>query len=150
MTTPERLKRRQMIEGTVLILLAIFTVMQAVFFNVKADHSDQESRLRADEQRQCLAIKFRELSDTLKKRGALQVRESNAQRRIWAVYSHAAGLVKDDPTKPLKPADQHRLQRQLVAALLGYQEEIKAIQKSRRENPVPPYPLGTCETKKPR
>jgi len=134
MTTPERLKRRQLIEGAVLILLAVFTVLQGIYFNLE-DRS----------QRACFEEKFTELSKVSKLRSELAERETAATSNVLRVYAKAAGLVKDDPTQELKPKDEARLQRELVAALLSYQDEITAIENSREKNPVPPYPIGVCE-----
>ena len=133
MTSPENFRRRQRIEGLILILLAIFTVAQAIYFQV--DNSKQQ---------QCINGKFLQLSNSLDARGKLTTRESNATRRVFFVYSRAAGLVKDNPTKPLDKKTQHMFQRQLVRALMNYQKEIDAIQKERREHPLPPYTVGTC------
>lgn len=147
MTTPEKLRKRQLREGVVLIMLAIAVTLQAIYFNVQDTQQREDVRRSQQKQQACLVEKFRDLSKALDVRANLTERESNASRRIWLIYSQAAGLVKDDPTKPLKPADQHRLQRDLVKALLNYQSEIEDIQKTRRENPVPPYPIGTCGAK---
>jgi hypothetical protein len=122
-----------MVEGTILILLGIFTVLQALYFSV-------EDR----DQRECFESKFNELSRVVQIRGGLAERETSATSGVLDVYAEAAGLVKDDPTKPLKPEDQEQLQRDLVKALLRYQDEINAVQKVRDENQIPPYPVGIC------
>lgn len=148
MTTPERLKRRQIREGFVLILLAIFTVVQAIYFNL-------EDR----QQRDCVADKFSELTTSLERRSELvetatdlDAQESAAIRRIWMTYAEAAGLVKEDPTEELKPKDKARLQRELVANLLAYEkiskqvaEDRRQLQRDQRQNPVPPFPVGSCD-----
>lgn len=134
MTTPEHFRRRQRIEGVIVILLAIFTVIQAVAFS-----------LEDSDQRTCVERKFSELSEALEARSGLAARESEATRRVWAVYGEYAGIVKGHPNQELTPEDRERLQRQFVDALLNYQAEVKAVQRERRENPVPPYPVGSCD-----
>lgn len=134
MTSPERFRRRQRIEGVVLILLAIFTVIQTVAFQL----SDRG-------QQQCVETKFSELSVALDARADLTARETAASAKVWRVWGEAAGLAENAPGHELSPEDEDRLQGQLVDALLGYQREVKAIQAEREENPLPPYPVGSCK-----
>jgi hypothetical protein len=134
MTTPERIRRRQRIEGGVLILLAIFTVIQGVAFSL-------EDR----DQTRCMEDKFRELSVALDARGDLTERETEATRRVWRVYGKAAGLASQDASNELSEEQESRLRAELVAALLNYQDEARAIQAERKENPLPPYPVGSCD-----
>lgn len=134
MTTPERLRARQIQTGVVLILLGIFTVLQAIVFNL-------EDR----QQRTCLEDNFIALNNALEVRADLAARETKLQHNVWSVYARAAGLLKDDPNEKLSPRDRKQLQREWVAALLEYDEGIQEIQRERRENPVPPYPVGSCE-----
>ena len=134
MTTPERLRRRQLIEGSVLILLAIFTVVQAVAFSLE-DRGQQR----------CVEEKFGELSLALDARADLTERESIATRRVFSVWGKAAGIVQDRPGSELTPAEEDELQAELVDALLTYQDEAEAIRQERQDNPLPPYPVGTCD-----
>lgn len=134
MTTPERFRRRQFAEGMVLILLGIGMLLQTAYFN----HQDQE-------QRRCLGDNFAELTVTLTERARLASLESEANKRVWLVYAEAAGLIRDDPTKPVPPEDVPRLQRELVAALLNFQRVVDSVEDERENNPVPPYPVGSCQ-----
>jgi hypothetical protein len=134
MTTPEKLRRRQRIEGVVVILLAIFTVVQGVAFSL-------EDR----DQQRCVEEKFGELSVALDARADLTERETEATRRVWRVYAKAAGLASQDSSNELSPEQENRLRAELVAALLNYQDEARAIQAERKENPLPPYPIGSCD-----
>ena len=147
MTTPERLKRRQIREGLVLILLAIFTVVQAVYFNL-------EDR----QQSECVRDNFSEFARVTGFRADIGMQDSELQRRetavskkIWLTFAEAAGVIKDDPSKPLPPDEQARLNGELVKNLLEYKETISEIeeereqlQRERRRNPVPPFPVGEC------
>lgn len=134
MTTPEKFRRRQLVEGLVLILLAVFTVVQSVAFSF--EDSDQ---------RECFEEKFSELSYALEARAKLAERESTATRDVLLVYAEAAGILRDDPTKELTPQQQKDLQVELVKTLLRYQDEIVEVAREREQNPVPPYPVGVCE-----
>lgn len=133
MTTPERLRRRQIIEGVLLILIGFAMLGQTWYFN-------EQDR----EQRDCLGDNFAELTVTLTARADLAERESAATKRLWLINAEAAGLLKDDPTRPLTPQEQARLQAKLVDALLDYEKVINSVERSRREHPVPPYPVGEC------
>ena len=119
--------------GILLVLLAIGTLVQAIYF------------AREDgEQQRCLSQNFQELSVALDKRAELSSRETEQNQALWGIYAEAAGLIKDDPTAELKPADQKQLQIDLVKQLLEYQRVIEDIREERRKNPLPPYPLGAC------
>lgn len=134
MTTPERLKRRQMIEGTVLVVMGIFMTVQSIYFSFE----DKQ-------QRQCFEEKINSLSSTSRTRGDLAERETAATKSVLDIYAKAAVIVQDDPTKPLPKKAQDRLNTELVEALLNYQDEIEKVQAERKENPVPPYPVGACD-----
>jgi hypothetical protein len=136
MTTPERLRRRQLIESAMLIVVGILMIIQSYYFH----HEDRE-------QRECLSDNFVALSEALDIRSELVSRETAATKRIWLTYAEAAGVVKDDPTQELPPKEKARLQRKLVAALLDYERVIEDIERERRENPLPPYPVGVCTEK---
>jgi hypothetical protein len=134
MTTPESHRRGQVVLGVFILLLALFTVAQGV----KSAQYERETQA-------CIADKFRELSAALNARARLTERETSQNKALWLIYADAAGLVKEDPTEELKPKDRERLQRQLVAQLLEYKKVITEIEKERRENPLPPYPVGICQ-----
>lgn len=134
MTTPERFRRRQIVEGVILILLAIFSVGQTVAF--QNEDSDQ---------RECFEQKFSELTVALDARSDLAGRESRASQNIWDVWARAAGIVKDDPTEPITGPQQEQLQRDLVKALLAYQDTMDSVREERKDNPYPPYPVGICD-----
>lgn len=134
MTTPERLRRRQRIEAACLIVLGIGMVVQTAYFNHQQDA-----------QRACFESKFSEFTRTAKLRSGLAEDESAVTRGVLQVYAKAAGIVKDDPTKPLPPADREQLQRDAVKALLEYDTVTREVDQQRQDNPVPPYPEGRCD-----
>lgn len=133
MTTPERLKRRQMIEGSLLVVIGIALLVQALYFQAKA----------AD-QRECLTTNFQELSVALDARGDLTQKETAQNKALWLIYARAAGLLKD-PKGELTQKQQQRFQVELVDQLAEYQRVIKKIEEERKEHPLPPYPLGVCQ-----
>lgn len=154
MTTPERLRRRQRIEGTILILLAIFTALQAVYFSLER----QEDRRETDN---CISKKFYALSVALDERSKLTAqetvlaqRESEQNRALWGLYAEAAGIIDKSGKSPqdaLTPEQIADLNERLVAQLLEYRDvmnetvdEREQILADRKKNPLPPYPVGTC------
>lgn len=129
MTTPERLRRRQYREGLVLLLLAIFTVAQAIYFNV------QDAR-----QGRCIADKVNEITAVQSARATLVDRDSELIRQEAAATSHvilAVGRIHSS--------------EQFQAIEMRYQEQVERIAaardqvaKERAENPVPDFPEGSC------
>jgi hypothetical protein len=124
----------QWLLGIFLVLMAVMTLGQAVYFN----HEDQRQRL-------CFQEKFGELSVALDARSELTERETDQNKELWLIYAEAAGLLKDDPTAELPPEEQRKLQIELVEKLLEYREEITKIERERERNPLPPYPIGVCD-----
>lgn len=116
MTTPERLRRRQLIEGLVLIVIGVVMIIQGFYFG----HQDKE-------QRECLANNFRDLSVALNDRSSLVDRETQANRRV--------NLAELNSTTDAE----------YLAELQWYDREIDAIEKARDETPLPPYPVGECQ-----
>ena len=115
MTTPERLRRRQRIEGVLLVVIGLLMLLQSVLFNA------QDQR-----QRECLEDNFTALSNALEVRSELVSRETEAAKRV-----NLAELTAS--------TDQ-----EVVEELELYKTEIEEIQRIREENPVPPYPSGEC------
>lgn len=147
MTSPERLRRRQRIEGVFLICLGAFIAAQSIYFNQK--DSDQQDCLETNFVNLSVALNVR--ADLAQDETAVRKRVDKAESEIWDTYARAAGLLRDDPTAELPPAKQEQLQIDLVDALLNYQavseqaeDAIVKIQLDRTRNPVPPYPVGTC------
>lgn len=136
MTTPERLRRRQTTQGIVLILLAVASALQALIFAL----SDRD-------QQRCFQERFTELSAAAEIRGELAEKETRLTRRVLRTYARAARLLEDDPSRSLTPAEQADLQTRMVQVLIAYDVGTLEIQRDRRDNPIPPFPLGTCEGK---
>ena len=137
MTTPERLKRRQLIEGACLILVGVLMVVQGFYFH----HVDRG-------QSACVQRNFTALSRALDARSGTAERESEQNRALWGVYAEAAGIIQESgkpADEALSKADQARLNKELVSKLVEYQRVMKGLERERREHPLPPYPPGTCE-----
>ena len=136
MTTPERLRRRQVIEGGLLILLGVAMLVQSLYFSL-------EDRA----QRRCIAENFSELSGALDARSSLAERETTQNQALWGIYAEAAGIINKSgkpPEEALTEKQQADLNSRLIKQLLEYQTEMEDIKQDRKRNPLPPYPPGTC------
>ena len=127
MTTPERLRRRQLIEGIIVLLLAIFTTLQAVYFT-------QQDR----EQRECLARTVQEITEVNQVRSSLNVRLDQAEQKALLAAGELLGTNPGDPDHASKRA-------KLASDLDAYAEEAAAVEQARKDNPVPTYPEGRCD-----
>lgn len=135
--------------GVIVLTLATFTIVKSI--------ADDRQSTR---QQACFELNFSQLSTALNKRADLTKRETaqavrvdKAEQRIWDIYAKAAGVLEDKPRgAELNEQRQKQIQEDLIAALLHYQgiansasAKITRIQTKRAENPVPPYPKGTCD-----
>ena len=115
MTTPEAFRRRQLTEGVALIVIGLIMVLQGWYF-----------QLQNTNQNECVASRFEELSASLAARDRLAQREADAARRI----NLSELSVSTD--------------EEYLAALRRYDRETKEISRIRKENPLPPFPVGVC------
>lgn len=116
MTTPERLRRRQRIEGIVLILLAIFTTLQAVYFSIQNN-----------EQNDCVATVVTKLNRNFEARAKVTQADSDVKKRA---ITHAF---------------EAQTREQFLRVKAQYLAEQKRIDLERKQHPVPPLPPGRCQ-----
>lgn len=116
MTTPERLRRRQRIEGTILLILGVFTILVSIYF-----------RGQDAAQRECINSYISASSETSAIRSKLVEQESRATRRL---------LLKGTSAETRAEFQQARVQ---------YVKSIKAIDQMRAANPLRPFPEGICD-----
>lgn len=117
MTTPERLRRRQRMEGAILVIVAVLMVAQAFYFN-----------LQDKAQRDCLQRNLRDFSTALRVRADLSEDDSQAKTNVIMAVARASG-------------DAGKTQTALDAFII----DQASIDQKRRETPVPPIPSGECE-----
>lgn len=134
MTSNERLRRRQYRLGIFVLILAIFSTAQAVYFTIQ----DQK-------QTDCVERNFSEFNRVSQLRSELVERESEAEKGWQLVFAESAEQLKDNPTGEIDPKEADRLQTELVHKLLVYKEEIDKIDQLRKDNPVPDYSTGLCD-----
>lgn len=116
MTTPERLRRRQRIEGSLLIFLAICMLLQAWYFH--SQDNDQKS---------CIAQQFHKSSVVQAARGKLVERDSAAKTEV--IKEIAKAKTKEDVRN----------------ALDEYLVTQTKIDSDRKDHQIPPFPPGKCD-----
>lgn len=156
MTTAEKFRRRQRIEGALVVLIALAMLVQIWYYHQKQSESDRAMTM----QTKCLREKFSELNESLGRRSKvnadefeLNQRDTAESRRLWLIYAEAAQLIKaKGGEKNVTQAEVHRLNQKFIRSLLIYKVHTKQIQEQRRENrlalkknPLPPYPQGICK-----
>jgi uncharacterized membrane protein len=116
MTTPEDFRRRQRIEGTILLILGLWVAYWTY------DNSQRDQEIIA-----CLETKVNELSVAAGARADIVERETSANKKV------------------LLSVPQVKTEKAFSKLLHDYKVTIENIQEDRRENPMPPYPKGTCD-----
>lgn len=135
MTTPERLKRRQMIEGCAILAVGLLMCLLAWV----------DGRGERDQQA-CIAEQFRKLNVALEVRSGLTKEDRRLDTRMENATGGVIGsfvVAISNPTnaragiiKSLRKYDR------VNASVTAKRAELAKI---RAANPVPPYPPGTCE-----
>lgn len=130
MTTPERLRRRQRIEGVFLVVIGVGTLLQFNYFH----HQDQD-------QRDCLYDVIAAQNAALTARGDLAQQDSE----INASESAATrGLIVD--VFASKSSEEARDSFEKAVKQWAEVDDRRAeVKKKRAENPIPELPEGTCD-----
>lgn len=115
MTTPERLRRRQLIEGSILIILGIVMILQAWYFH----HNDII-------QKACLAKQITAVTRSYTARADITERDSNAKTTV------------------IRDVAMAKTQEDVRRALDTFLKDQTQIDRDRANHPVPPFPPGTC------
>lgn len=144
MTTPERLRRRQRIEGAFIVVIGVLLVVSTLWFR----HQD-------DEQRACIGENFADMSAALEARGLLAERETDLNRRearAQFAESKANRVFYRDAFASTTEADifeaygdyRARLER-IDRTRAEIKAERQAVNKERKDNPIPAFPRGACD-----
>lgn len=143
MTTPERLRRRQRIEGTFLVIIGLLLIVSTLWFRYQ-DH----------QQRTCLATNFGNLRSALEVRGDLANRDSRANRletaaaRIEARSLNkflVAAFAATDQSGVLEAYGDYRVSVMKAAEIRERVDRRREqIRKEREGTPIPAFPEGTC------
>lgn len=116
MTTPERIRRRQMRIGAGVLLLGLATIGEGVYFH----RQDQE-------QKACFADKFSAFSSTMQTRGNLSTQEF---RLIRHTIDNAFSATSVEEFRRVKSR---------------YFRAGARIDRRREANPILTFPEGTCD-----
>lgn len=114
-----KVQRRQFQFGIVLILLAIFSVLQGAYFHVEDSA-----------QRDCLAKVVRQMRASIETRVAIADRDS--RNKTITIRRVATANAENKP-------------REVMRALDDFVMEDDKINVMRENNPVPPLPEGRCD-----
>ena len=114
MTTPERFRRRQRVEGIAVLVIGALLLVQAWYFQ------DQDK-----EQRECIRDQVQSVVNTLTARSGLAQRESDNTARVLTAAADA-----DEQTDFRRVLDEYKL-------------EQERITNAREANPIK-YPTGEC------
>jgi len=146
MTTPERFRRRQLIEGSVLIMLAVFIALQSVAFN-----------LQSRDQQKCLEQSFSELNRALVSRSTLatesnRLKDQNAQLTAdqfdWLLALFVTSASNPHPTEKERAELRERFLRETKAfqdQRADLKKQIAVVTEEQADHPLPPYPAGKCD-----
>lgn len=129
MTTPEKFRRRQRLEGIALLILALAVSVSVYYF----DHQD-------DEQRACVAENFSDLASTLAVRGDLSTKEARADQ----IESSATRQLFDDAFAASDEADFLAAYTRYQAGLAKADRKRARVAEVRAANPFPAFPEGSC------
>lgn len=145
MTTPERFRRRQRIEGAILIVLALFTVSYGVWDSGEARGRDK-----------CMVRSFQQSSDVLDARSelgelttelslevdALQSKQIALQKRVIQEVAVARQRSSEDIDRVFANYDE------AVNKISGEAARLRALRKdvlaTRKGMALPAYPDGKC------
>lgn len=146
MTTSERIRRRQWVQGIVILLLAIFTALQAVAFNL-------ESR----DQQKCLEQSFSDLNQALSVRTQL-VTESNRLREQnnrltqdqfdWLLSILVTSASNQKATEEERAELRERFLREVKEfqqRRVEVERRFAEVVKEQAGSPLPAYPKGKCQ-----
>lgn len=124
MTTAERLRRRQRIETTLVILMGLLVVVLTI-------HDSRERDQDRERFESCLIEQFTASSEAQVARGEIAAKQSEAISDV--INGVATALAANDLET-------------IETVLSQYQVDQDAIDAERKANPFKPFPSGKCES----
>lgn len=112
----------QIFIGVVVLLLAAASIAQTAYFQGKLD-----------QQKDCLVNFVQAQNDALLARQSTSQKESELTRNAMLAFSEAAEQPEADN------------QKELIAALLKYKQDINEVSEQKKNNPLPKFEEGACE-----
>ena len=122
MTTPEKVRRRERVLGVGLVICGLLVALSTYFGDKRDDKQDRQFK-------ECITSVVGELTDSLTARSNLT--EPAAQSVRDLISELLASKSEADSRKAIK----------------RYNETQADLAKVRENNPIPPFPDGTCDHK---
>lgn len=151
MTTPERLRRRQRRESSFIALVGLAVLVSSLWLN-----SQDAAQQREDQtQRECIARNFTDLSEALNARAELAKKDARASR-IEAEANRLESRANNEfyrgafaATGTAEVLDAYGDYRVTMAQVAEMRSKVDRrrmhIADERERNPIPPFPVGTCD-----
>lgn len=143
MTTPEKFRRRQRIEGVLLVVLGLFTVGYVLYDSHEAHRRDD-----------CVAEAFHDFSTSLSVRSDLTVKTDRLQLRAEKLQDQAIFINK----RVVEDVSAAQDQDDVAAAFVRFNraddhvdalsdqldKRIARVTTKRVKTSIPPFPSGKC------
>lgn len=129
MTTPERLRRRQLIESALVCIVIVLTCL-TTWYTLEQNKKTQN----------CLEQTVHALTDAIQTRSGLTVQ---SQQSTNDLLTGVTALALGPPaTTEQERAEQQRAYQELFA---HFQADQQHIAEQRSHTPIPSYPSGKCK-----
>jgi hypothetical protein len=130
MTTPEKFRRRQRIEGTVVIALAIASIAYGV-----VDSREEQARDA------CMVKSFEQANDVQNLRASLAEQTSEVQEAI-----------DNNQNRVIQTVSSANNRKEVARAFAEFNAEVERLDderaellRERKNTDIPPFPTGKCE-----
>jgi hypothetical protein len=130
MTTPEKFRRRQRIEGTVVIALAIASIAYGV-----VDSREEQARDA------CMVQSFEQANDVQNLRASLAEQTSEVQEAI-----------DNNQNRVIQTVSSANNRKEVARAFAEFNAEVERLDderaellRERKNTDIPPFPTGKCE-----
>jgi hypothetical protein len=130
MTTPEKFRRRQRIEGTIVIALAIASIAYGV-----VDSREEQARDA------CMVQSFEQANDVQNLRASLAEQTSEVQEAI-----------DNNQNRVIQTVSSANNRKEVARAFAEFNAEVERLDderaellRERKNTDIPPFPTGKCE-----
>jgi hypothetical protein len=130
MTTPEKFRRRQRIEGTIVIALAIASIAYGV-----VDSREEQARDA------CMVKSFEQANDVQNLRASLAEQTSEVQEAI-----------DNNQNRVIQTVSSANNRKEVARAFAEFNAEVERLDderaellRERKNTDIPPFPTGKCE-----
>lgn len=131
MTTPERLRRRQYLEGVGMVFLGLTVVVSTIVGDRRDDQQDTARATVEDSFRSCIIDQVKAIGTSFDARSTLNAQDTKATNKVITDIATAADRG-DSFAIPV--------------ALAQFKLDQAAIKKARAKEKVPDFPDGKCDS----